>query len=99
MTLRILREPAPEHPLLLLEHLKDTPETGESEAAQDGGDGLVWHEQGHRRDQKSYDEPDPPTLFPKMVLHLDDGWVSDTDSEEYCCTDKDTAEVNCLSVS
>ena len=83
MTLRVLREPAPEHPLLLLMHFQDAPETGEGESTQDGRDGLVGDEQGDRRNHKTHGQPDPPALLSQVVLHLDDGRMTDADAEEH----------------
>ena len=97
MTLRVLREPAPEHPLLLLMHLKDAPETGEGESTQDCGDGLVGDEQGGRRNHKTHGQPDPPALLSQVILHLDDGRMADADAEKDGCTDKDTAIVHLYS--
>ena len=86
MPLGVLRKPAPEDALLLLEHLSDAPETREGKAAQDGGHGLVGDEQGGDGDQDSDHQPNPPTLLSQMVLHLDDGRMAEADAEKDGCT-------------
>ena len=93
MALWILREPTPQYPLLLLVHLQDAPEAGESETAEYGRNGLVGNEQGRNSDHKAHDQPNPPAALAKMILHLYDGRMTDTDAEEHSCADYDSANV------
>lgn len=94
MPLRVLWEPATQNSFLLLMHFQNAPEAGESKSAQDGGDGLVGDKQGGDRNQKAHGQPNPPTLLPQIVFHLDDSRMADTDGEEYGCADDNSTEVH-----
>ena len=76
----------------------DSPEAGKGETAQDGGDDLVGDEQGCRDEREPGEQPDPPPLFPQVILHLDDGRMADPDAEEDACADNYTTESHSQSI-
>ena len=78
MPLRILREPAAQHPLFLEEHFIDTPETAKGETADDDGQDVVPDKQGERTKCQASHQPSPPALLPPPVFHLDDQGMTDT---------------------
>ena len=83
MALGVLREPAFYYALLLLMHFKDTPKAGEGESAEDGRESLIGYKKGCAGYKKAHGQPDPPALFPEVVLHLDNCRVAYADAEEH----------------
>ena len=79
MPLRILREPAAQHPLFLEEHFIDAPETAKSETADDCGKGFILYEKRKCGETQPGDQPDPPALLTEEIFHFDDSRMANTD--------------------
>ena len=94
MTLRILREPAAQDPLFLEKHLMDAPEAAKGEATDDDGQDIVLDKQGKRTECEAGHQPDPPTLLPPPIFHLDDQGVTDADAQEYGRADDNATDIH-----
>ena len=94
MAFWVFGKPAPENTFFLEEHLVDAPEAAEGETADNDGQDIVLDEQGKCAKDKAGHQPDPPALFPPLVLHLDDQGMTDADAQEHGRADEDATEIH-----
>jgi len=94
MTRRVLREPAPEHTLLLQEHLVYAPEAAKGKAAEHNGNDIVPDKQGQAGEKQPGKQPCPPALFPPAIFHSDDQGMTDSDAQEDGGADNNTVKIH-----
>jgi hypothetical protein len=86
VTGRILREPAFEHTLLLLENFVDAPETGEGHGTGKGGANKRMDKQRSNRTNHSKNQEKPPDLSSPSVFEADYQRVKEADAGKNGCT-------------
>jgi hypothetical protein len=86
VTGRILREPAFEHALLLLEDFVDAPETGESHGTGDGGANEGRDKEGTNRTNQSHNQENTPNSPTPTVFPFDYQRVKDANAGKHGCT-------------